>query len=412
MKYKNEAIVIFLVTAIILFLKYMNILQLENGFGKPIVLIFMILFFGVFAIKVQKKIDKNYENHEIHYGNLDILKYICAILILILHLRPFLNYSDQLDLTFNNIITRICVPIFFVITGYFVALKEKDNPNYIKQYIKKQIPLYLVWSLLYLPVIIGLFITKFSVVEEYLSMLPLSYPVIIILAISLLPVILLIALVYTGVYYHLWYFPALMLSLWVLFQWKKKFKVQYLLIISFFLLLFGATETYYGMLPTSIKQLVTYYYTIFFTTRNFLFFGLFYVVMGYTMQSKKGPFSKFCFEKLVISFLFLIFEVILLLDEERLNSNILISCIPLTYYLFLSIIYLPDTISKKWSNRMRELSKYYYLIHPAVIFVFSFLFEVRNIGNPFIQIIIILGFTHILSSLLLLLKKKRPHLFL
>ena len=91
------------------------------------------------------------------------------------------------------------------------------------------------------------------------------------------------------------------------------------------------------------------------------------------------------------------------------NYNLIIL---LTYYLFLSIIYLPDIISKKWSNRMRELSKYYYLIHPAVIFVFSFLFEVRNIGNPFIQIIIILGFTHILSSLLLLLKKKRPHLFL
>ncbi len=410
MKYKLETIVTFFVIAIILFLRYINILQVDgNGFGKVIVLIPMILILSIFAIRVQRKIDINHENGDIHYGNLDILKYICSILILILHLRPFLNYSDQLDLTFNNIITRTCVPIFFVITGYFVAQKEKENADYIKLYIKKMIPLYLVWSLLYLPVIIGTAIMNFSVVEGYLSIFPFSYPLLVFLFILLLPIILLVALIYAGVYYHLWYFPAVMLSLWVLSKWKKKFNPKYLLILSFFFLLFGATETYYGVLPTTIRQLVTYYYNIFFTTRNFLFFGLFYVVMGYCMQSRKESYSKFCFEKLAISILFLIFEVILLQGTERLNSNILLSCIPLTYYLFVSSIYLPDTISRKWSHKLRDLSKYYYLIHPAIIFFFSFLFIDTD---PFIQIVIILGFTHILTMLLLRLKRKKPHLFL
>lgn len=413
MKYKTEIIVTFCVTAIILFLRYINVFQVDgNGMGNATVLLPMILVFGIFSIKVQKRIDSNYEKGLLHYGNLDILKYICSILILILHLRPFLNYSNQLDLTFNNIITRTCVPVFFVITGYFIAFKENGNPNYIKLYIKKMIPLYLVWSLLYLPVIIGATIANFSVVEEYLRVLPFSYPVILLLFILLLPIILLVALIYTGVYYHLWYFPAVMLSLWVLSKWKKKFNPKYLLIFSFFLLLLGATETYYGVLPTSIKQLVTYYYNIFFTTRNFLFFGLFYVVMGYCMHSRKEPYSKFCFEKLSISVLFLIFEVFLLQGTERLNSNILLSCIPLTYYLFVSIIYLPDTISKKWSHKLRDLSKYYYLIHPAIIFVFSFLFVEWDGANPFIQIMIILGLTHLLTILLLKLKKKKPHLFL
>lgn len=413
MKYKKEAVILLLVTAMILFLRHINILQVEgNSLGKPIAILFMIAFLSLFAIQVQRKIDRNHEEGIIHYGNLDILKYICSILILILHLRPFLNYSDQLDLTFNNIITRTCVPIFFVITGYFVAKKEKDNPNYIKQYIKKMIPLYLVWSLLYLPVIISYAITNFVVVEQYLSLIPLPNFAILILFILLLPVVLVIALIYTGVYYHLWYFPAVMLSLWVLSKWKKKFKIEYLLILSFILLLFGATETYYGILPSSFKQLVTYYYKIFFTTRNFLFFGLFYVVMGYSMESRREPYSKFCFEKLVISLLFLIFEVLFLQGRERLNSNILISCIPLTYYLFVSSIYLPDTISKKWSHRLRDLSKYYYLIHPAIIFVFSFLFMEWQEENPFLEIIIVFGVTHVLSLLLLMLKKKNPNLYL
>lgn len=413
MKYKREAIVLAFVTAIILFLRNINILQADgNGLGKPMILIIMIVFFGIFAMKIQRRIDKNYESGSIHYSNLDILKFICSILIIILHLRPFLDYSDQLDLTFNNIITRTCVPIFFVITGYFVAKKEKENPDYIKKYIKKMIPLYLVWSLLYLPVIISYAIVNFSTVESYISLIPLPFPVIFLLFILLLPIILLIALVYTGIYYHLWYFPAVMLSLWVLSKWKKKFKVKYLLIISFILLLFGATETYYGILPTSIKQLVTYYYNIFFTTRNFLFFGLFYVVMGYHMQSREQPYSRFCFEKLAVSVLFLIFEVIFLQGTERLNSNILLSCLPLTYYLFISSIYLPNTISKRWGSRFRALSKYYYLIHPAIIFLFSFLFSQWRMKHPFLEIIIVLGVTHILSDLLLRLKQKKPNLFL
>ena len=33
----------------------------------------------------------------------------------------------------------------------------------------------------------------------------------------------------------------------------------FLLVISFILLLFGATETYYGVLPFSVKKLLSYY---------------------------------------------------------------------------------------------------------------------------------------------------------
>ena len=39
--------------------------------------------------------------------NLNILKYILSILVIILHLRPFLHYSNELDLAFNNIVSII-----------------------------------------------------------------------------------------------------------------------------------------------------------------------------------------------------------------------------------------------------------------------------------------------------------------
>ena len=407
MRYKSEMVITLIITILVLFLKFINVLQVENGLGNPFIIILMIICFSFITIFIQKNIDKNYKGNKVNYQNLDILKYLSAILIMILHLRPFINFSDQLDLAFNNIITRICVPIFFIITGYFVAKKEKNNENYIKDYIKKTIPLYLVWSLLYIPVIIGTIIQYLPIINEYLTKINLTLPLLIILLVLLFPVVILIALCYTGIYYHLWYFPAIIFSLLVLEKWKKKFKVKYLLVFSFILLLFGATETYYDVLPLSIKELLSYYYNIFFTTRNFLFFGLFYVVLGYFMGTKEKAYSKYCFVKLIISFFLLIFEAILLHDTNRLNSNILLSCVPLTYYLFISVIYITNNIQLKF--QFGNLSKYYYFIHPMIIFITSLLF--KDISNyPYLNILIVLLITHIISIFIIKLKNKNKKL--
>ena len=409
MQYKNEIITTLIITILVLFLRIINVFQIENGLSNPLIMILIIIIFSFLTIKIQHNINKNYENNTMFYQNLDILKYISAILIIILHLRPFLNFSNELDLAFNNIITRICVPIFFLITGYFVAKKEKNNPKYIDGYIKKTIPLYLAWSLIYIIFLICVGIKYIPEIINIVSSLNISVPLLIISVIILLPIVLIIALLYTGVYYHLWYFPALIFSLILLKKWKEKHKIKYLLIISFILLLFGATETYYGVLPLSIKELLSYYYNIFFTTRNFLFFGLFYVVLGYFMGSKEKLYSKNCFAKLIITFFLLIFEAILLHDTDRLNSNILLSCVPLTYYLFISTIYITNNAKLKF--RFGILSKYYYLIHPMIILIFSLIF--KNICDyPFLNIFLVILITHIISIFIIKLKNKHKNLII
>ena len=413
MKYKRELIIILIITILVLSLKFLNVLQMENNLGYPLSLLLIIIICSTITIWYQRAIDKNHNNKDINYKNLDILKYVSAILIIVLHLRPFQNFSNELDLLFNNIITRICVPIFFLITGYFVAIKERDNPNYIKDYIKKMIPLYLVWSTIYLPIVIGVVINNISLINEYLSLINLKGYVLVMLLILCLPIILLVMLLYTGVYYHLWYFPALLLSLLVLYFWKKKFKIKSLLIISFVLLLFGATETYYGVLPINIKEIVTSYYKIFFTTRNFLFFGLFYVVLGFHLGSKKEVYSSNCFIKLIVSIFFLVWEAIFLHDTERLNSNILLSCVPLVYYLFISVLYITKNNKRKGLFPFRDLSKYYYFLHPFVILICLSILKLINVNaNPYIQILIVLLLTHILSMLIINIKKKNPKLII
>ena len=409
MKYSNEIVITLIITVLISFLKIINVFQVENGLGYPFIMILLIVFFSITTILIQKNIDENYKKKLLNYKNLDILKYISSILIIILHLRPFLNFSNELDLAFNNIITRICVPIFFIITGYFVAKKEKNNPNYIKDYIRKTIPLYLIWSLIYIPIIIATVIQYLPAISNYISQFNLPLYYLIPLLIIAIPIAIIMTLLYTGTYYHLWYFPAIICSLLVLKKWKQKNNIKCLLLISFLLLLFGATETYYGVLPLSIKELLSYYYNIFFTTRSFLFFGLFYVVLGYYMGSKENLYSKYCFEKLIISFFCLIFESILLHDTDRLNSNILISCVPLTYYLFISIIYITNNLKIKF--QFGNFSKYYYLIHPMIIFMISILF--KEISNyPYINILTVLIITHIVSIIIIKAKNKNKKLII
>lgn len=407
MKHKNELVITIIISILIIFLKLINVLQIENGLGQPIIIVLLICIFSFISIFIQKKIDKNYKLNLLNYDNLDVLKYISAFLIIILHLRPFQYYSSELDLAFNNIITRICVPIFFLITGYFVAKKEKNKDDYIKHYIKKTIPLYLIWSVIYIPIIITIIIQCLPTINGYVSQINLPLYYLIPLLIIAIPVTIIIALLYTGVYYHLWYFPAVILSLLVLSKWKKKFNIKSLLIISFVLLLFGATETYYGVLPLGFKQIITYYYNIFFTTRNFLFFGLFYIVLGHYMGTKEELYSKYCFEKLIICFFLLVFEAILLHDTNRLNSNILLSCVPLVYYLFIATIYITRKKQKVINFSFRNYSKYYYLIHPMIIFI------LYNIGilnadiSPIISILYVLLGTHIASFMIIKAKQLR-----
>ena len=88
----------------------------------------------------------------------------------------------------------------------------------------------------------------------------------------------------------------MILSLIVVAQWKKRWSLGWLLVISFVLLLFGATETYYGVLPLTLQRIISYYYNIFFTTRNFLSLACFMCV-GLLFGLKKTGVCQLLFGK-------------------------------------------------------------------------------------------------------------------
>lgn len=81
-------------------------------------------------------------------------------------------------------------------------------------------------------------------------------------------------------------------------------KIQYKIFINNFLyiiIVWGNRNLLWDFTIIN-KKTLSYYYNIFFTTRNFLFFGLFYVVLGYYVGTKEKAYSKYCFLKLIVSF--------------------------------------------------------------------------------------------------------------
>lgn len=409
MTWKKRNIIIITMNFLALLLYMTTMLQRENPFGHTLTVILLAASGSLLVIRMETHMAFHAQTKQLQYQNLDLFRFLSSIIIIVLHARPFFTVSYEIDMAINNIIGRICVPFFFFISGYFAAKQEQKKPDYIRSYIRSMIPVYLLWSAVYLPWSLSLAAPYIQQVSGLLCTIGLPTAIQNLLLLLLVPLAVIVALLYSGVYYHLWYFPALLLSMLVLRWWKRKYSLRVLLTVSFVLLLFGATETYYGFCGQFFQSLLHYYYAVFFTTRNFLFFALFYVTLGYWMGKQEQPASSLCFLKLLLSIAALVGEGMLLQTTQRLDSNILLACVPLVYYLFSCLLYTNIHVPQLSEIPFRAISKYYYLVHPLMIlFVHAWFPQVDSFWMAVAKVVCVLCFTHICTLLLIHMKKRYP----
>lgn len=409
MTWKKRNIIIITMNFLALLLYMTTMLQRENPFGHTLTVILLAASGSLLVIRMETHMAFHAQTKQLQYQNLDLFRFLSSIIIIVLHARPFFTVSYEIDMAINNIIGRICVPFFFFISGYFAAKQEQKKPDYIRSYIRSMIPVYLLWSAVYLPWSLSLAAPYIQQVSGLLCTIGLPTAIQNLLLLLLGPLAVIVALLYSGVYYHLWYFPALLLSMLVLRWWKRKYSLRGLLTVSFVLLLFGATETYYGFCGQFFQSLLHYYYAVFFTTRNFLFFALFYVTLGYWMGKQEQPASSLCFLKLLLSIAALVGEGMLLQTTQRLDSNILLACVPLVYYLFSCLLYTNIHVPQLSEIPFRAISKYYYLVHPLMIlFVHAWFPQVDSFWMAVAKVVCVLCCTHICTLLLIHMKKRYP----
>ncbi|MEF9961656.1 MAG: acyltransferase family protein [Erysipelotrichaceae bacterium] len=330
------------------------------------------------------------------YPAVDIMKFVCSFLVIVVHTSPLLPYSYLGNFILINIIGRIVVPFFFISTAFFVRRNTIKRGNlYFKKYIIALIKLYLFWSLIYLPIGIQWIQTNFH------------------LPWFLYPVALLVALFYIGTYFHLWYIPALIFSLVIIHFLAKHFSFKVLFIISFGLLCIGALETYYGVISNQILlNIIDNYMKFFVTTRNGFFFGLFYVTCGYYL-AKDQIFSNFKYNgSLSIVFaIALVIEAFSLYKTDSINFNFLIMAAPFTFFFFQYL----RTIDVPWKfnyQKIREYTNLYYFTHAMFLVLIPFilsLFDQKALFDQygFVRFFSVLIGTHIISTLIYHFKNSR-----
>ena len=91
------------------------------------------------------------------YNGFDIAKFIMAIFVVTLHAHPFSDISFGLNYIITNGLTRVAVPYFFMVSGFLLfrkmSLYELDIAK-IKRYLIHIFRLYVIWTIIYLPIII------------------------------------------------------------------------------------------------------------------------------------------------------------------------------------------------------------------------------------------------------------------
>lgn len=255
-----------------------------------------------------------------NYKMLDLAKYVAAIMVICIHCSALVD-QPYLNFFIKQIVCRIAVPFFFISSAYFIRKGSDGNVMYVSNYLKRLMRSYWAWSLVFIP--IGL-----DWIHQNLS-----------IAGYLLPFALIYGLIHIGTYYHLWYIPALIFSVFFADKLLKRFTYKVLFTIAAVLFMFGSLETYYGLMQNgAFKDFFDLLIQIIFATRSGLFFGMIFTLMGfyiYDRQEKLKLLSKYVPAFTLVCGILLVKEGTFLYTIERLDMNFLLMLAPFSFFFFI-----------------------------------------------------------------------------
>ena len=299
-----------------------------------------------------------------NYYLVDIIKLICAILVVGMYCRPFLSVNETLDYFIVNILGRIAYPFFFVASSFFffrkleyvAGLKSKENLRLLRNYLLRLCALYIVWTLFYLiPLSIQIStgdISNYAVMDFVRDFF------------------------FAGSYYHLWVLPAMIFSTCIVYILLIKFKTLQVLEIGMVLYLLGMLINVYGALLLKIPfigDIIKLYQDVFVTAKNGLFFGILYTTIGYYIVSSRFNLSKLdLFKRTAICFILVFVEGFFLrgLEIENVDTIMYITLVPFIFYFFLYILMFNINFSERFLT-FRACSSLVYFLFPVFIVVLN-----------------------------------------
>lgn len=307
------------------------------------------------------------------YNAMDVVKFIMSLFIVILHTEPFKGLNGLVNEIVTNGITRLAVPFFFICSGFLIEGKAKDKGY--TEYKRKSfglIKLYVIWSILYF------------IWPLYNSIIPHEKGIIYGLFGWIKNSIL------CGSYGQLWYFKASAVALFCIYLAKKiRINEKLLLIIGLVLYLLGllnqsanyVLNLISAKLPV-INLIDMLYRKLFSTTRNGIFFGLIFTIIGMCIASRNiddiKKHSSLIKVGTIISIGLLLMESLLTV-KSALNRDMYVMLIPATVSVFLLVLCIEDKFKKLNSARLRYYSTVIYCCHFGIYDILKLIIsDIRN----------------------------------
>lgn len=283
------------------------------------------------------------------YGGIDYFKIVSALLVIAIHTSPLSSFNSNADFVFTRIIARMAVPFFLMTTGYFLLPqylfgKSKDRkPLYC--FLKKTLFLYMIVIVIYIPV--NIYAGQFN-------------------GVNLLDIFRM--LIFDGTIYHLWYLPASILGVLLLYFLGSK--LPFKLIVSITIVLYGfglLGDSYFGVTSNCLflKTIYNIMFSVFSYTRNGIFYAPVFLAFGAgirQIQQRKNNTG------ITIAFAFsvalLIAEGLTLhgLNIQR-HDSMYIALLPCMFFLFQIIL----SMNIRPVKAFRSISSWIYIIHPLFI---------------------------------------------
>ena len=243
-------------------------------------------------------------NEAKNYNGIDLVKFLCAILVFIIHISPFRGelskFAEYVNIGLQHVACRVAVPFYFVSSGFFLFRKmslSKLDKERIKAYCFKILRLLGTWHVL----------------------------------------------LFAGGTRHLWYLGATVIAIiLVSLCFHFRLKLGYIYVIAGVLYCIGLFgDSYYGLsaplqnIPI-FNLLIKGYKLAFSTTKNGVFMGFIFVLMGATFSNRDicvRP--RTALLGFVVSMFCLFIEAYFLkYNDIPFDYNMYLFLLPATFFLF------------------------------------------------------------------------------
>ena len=284
---------------------------------------------------------------------IDWFRITASLLVCAIHTSPLISFTADGDFWLTRVLARVAVPFFFLTTGYFLAQSGWTNAP---RFLKKTGLLSLLSILLYLP--LNIYAHQIGSIPDVLR-----------------------ALCFDGTFYHLWYFPAVLLGVLIcllLLRGGRRFAFAAAALL--YLIGLGG-DSYYGLFASFPAGRAFYnaLFHVFSYTRNGLFFAPLFLLLGGLAKKRSAGFS---FALFLFSLCGMSAEVFLLRANGLPRHDSMTLLLPVcAFFLFTFLL----SVNAGQDRMARRFSAAFFVVHPWCIVLVRGLAKGTGTSSLFVE---------------------------